>query len=125
VSEIKRDAGLVRAVGTWGLSASIVNIVSVAGIFAVPGALAGSIGNLRSFGVPGLAPLRSVRLAICFAEGGSRMPTIGGAYGYIEAAFGPRTGYIAGTLLWDQRRARVWKRRSPLLRKVRGDAVAP
>jgi amino acid transporter len=39
-------------------------------------------------------------VAICFAEGGSRMPTSGGAYGYIEAAFGPLTGYIAGTVLW-------------------------
>jgi amino acid transporter len=39
-------------------------------------------------------------VAICFAEGGSRIPTSGGAYGYIEAAFGPLTGYIAGTLLW-------------------------
>jgi amino acid transporter len=39
-------------------------------------------------------------VAICFAEGGSRMPTSGGAYGYVEAAFGPLAGYIAGTLLW-------------------------
>ena len=26
------------------------------------------------------------------------MPTSGGVYGYIEAAFGPLTGYIAGML---------------------------
>src|ERR1700745_1984974 len=39
-------------------------------------------------------------VAICFAEGGSRVPTSGGVYGLIEAAFGPLIGYIAGTLLW-------------------------
>jgi len=39
-------------------------------------------------------------VAICFAEGGSRVPTSGGVYGVIEAAFGPLTGYVCGTLLW-------------------------
>ena len=99
MNEIKRDAGLVRAVGTWGLTASLINIVIGAGIFAVPAALAGAIGSYAplAFLVCAVA-IGSV--AICFAEGGSRMPTSGGAYGYIEAAFGPRTGYIAGTLLW-------------------------
>jgi len=28
------------------------------------------------------------------------MPTSGGAYGYIDAAFGPLAGCVAGTLLW-------------------------
>jgi basic amino acid/polyamine antiporter, APA family len=99
VKEIKRDAGLVRAVGTLGLTASIVNIVIGAGIFAVPAALAGAMGSYAplAFLVCGIA-IGSI--AVCFAEGGSRMPTSGGAYGYIEAAFGSRTGYIAGTLLW-------------------------
>jgi len=99
VSEIKRDAGLVRAVGTWGLAASIVNIVIGAGIFAVPSALAGSIGIYARLAFL-VCAVAIGSIAICFAEGGSRMPTSGGAYGYIEAAFGPRTGYIAGTLLW-------------------------
>ncbi len=39
-------------------------------------------------------------VAICFAEGGSRIPTSGGAYGYVSAAFGPLVGYVAGTMLW-------------------------
>lgn len=38
-------------------------------------------------------------VAICCAEGGSRKPTNGGMYGYIEGVPGPRTGYVAGTLL--------------------------
>jgi hypothetical protein len=44
VTENQRDAGLVRAVGTWGFTASIINIVIGAGIFAVPAALAACIG---------------------------------------------------------------------------------
>jgi basic amino acid/polyamine antiporter, APA family len=39
-------------------------------------------------------------VAVCFAEGGSRIPTSGGAYGYVNAAFGPFAGYVAGTTLW-------------------------
>lgn len=89
----------MRALGPFGLAANIVNMVIGAGIFALPGALAASIGAYApvAFLVTGLA-VGSV--AICFAEGGSRMPTSGGAYGYVEAAFGPLTGYVAGTLLW-------------------------
>jgi APA family basic amino acid/polyamine antiporter len=98
VNEIKRDAGLVRAVGTWGLTASLINIVVGAGIFAVPGALAGAIGSYAPLAFL-VCAVAVGSVAICFAEGGSRMPTSGGAYGYIEAAFGPLTGFIAGTLL--------------------------
>lgn len=99
MSGSQRDAGLVRAIGTWGLTANIVNVIVGAGIFAVPGALAACMGPY--------APLAFVvcavaigSVAICFAEGGSRIPTSGGAYGYVEAAFGPLTGYVAGNLLW-------------------------
>jgi APA family basic amino acid/polyamine antiporter len=70
-----------------------------AGIFAVPAALAASVGPYAplaflacGFGVGAVA--------ICFAEGGSRVPTSGGVYGVIEAAFGPLLGYVSGTLLW-------------------------
>jgi basic amino acid/polyamine antiporter, APA family len=93
-----RDEGLVRKVGPWGLAASVVGIVVGAGIFAVPGALAAAVGPYAplAFLVCGLA---IGAVAICFAEGGSRMPTSGGVYGYIEAAFGPLTGYVAGILL--------------------------
>ncbi|MGH8295721.1 MAG: APC family permease, partial [Steroidobacteraceae bacterium] len=39
-------------------------------------------------------------VGICFAEGGSRIPTSGGVYGYIEVSLGPLVGYVAGTLKW-------------------------
>ena len=95
----QRDIGLIRAVGPWALAASIVSMIVGAGIFAVPAALAACVGPY--------APLAFLAcgfavgaVAICFAEGGSRVPTSGGVYGVIEAAFGPLTGYVAGTLLW-------------------------
>src|SRR5580700_8337910 len=97
--ESERDAGLVRAVSSWGLAASIINTVIGAGIFVVPAALAASVGIYAPFAfLICAAPIGAV--AICFAEGGSRIPTSGGAYGYIEAAFGPLVSYVAGTLLW-------------------------
>src|SRR3984957_6268937 len=93
-----RDDGLVRKVGPWGLAASIIGIVVGAGIFTVPAALAAAVGSYApmAFLVCGLV---IGAVAICFAEGGSRIPTSGGAYGYVTAAFGPLAGYIAGALL--------------------------
>jgi amino acid transporter len=37
---------------------------------------------------------------LCFAEIGSRVTTSGGAYAYVEAAFGPFAGFLTSTLLW-------------------------
>jgi APA family basic amino acid/polyamine antiporter len=99
VHENRRDIGLVRAVGPWALAASIISMVVGAGIFAVPGALAACVGAFAPLAFLGCG-LAVGAVAICFAEGGSRIPTSGGVYGYIEAAFGPLTGYVAGTLLW-------------------------
>ena len=99
VQENKRDIGLVRGVGPSAFAASIVSMIVGAGIFAVPATLAACVGPY--------APLAFVAcgfaigaVALCFAEGGSRVPTSGGIYGVIEAAFGPLAGYVSGTLLW-------------------------
>jgi APA family basic amino acid/polyamine antiporter len=98
VRENQRDSGLVRAVGSAALAASIVNMVVGASIFAVPAALAACIGPYAPLAFLGCAVAIGA-IAICFAEGGSRVPTSGGAYGYVETAFGPLAGYVAGTLL--------------------------
>ena len=91
-----RDAGLIRSVGPWGLAASIVSMVVGASIFVVPAALAANVGPYAPLAILGCA-IAVGCVAICFAEGGSRIPSSGGAYGYIEAAFGPLAGYAAGT----------------------------
>ena len=94
-----RDAGLIRTVGAWGLAASIINMVVGASIFVVPAALAANVGPYAPLAIL-VCAIAVGSVAICFAEGGSRIPSSGGAYGYIEAAFGPLTGYATGTLLW-------------------------
>jgi amino acid transporter len=99
VSESQRDAGLVRAVGPAALAASIISQTVGAGIFAVPALLAANIGGYAALAILGCG-LAIGAVAICFAEGGSRIATSGGPYGYIEAAFGPLAGYVAGTVLW-------------------------
>jgi basic amino acid/polyamine antiporter, APA family len=97
MSAVSRDEGLVRKVGTWGLAASVVSIVVGAGIFAVPAALAAAVGPYAPLAFLACGLVIGA-VAVCFAEGGSRMPTSGGVYGYIEAAFGPCIGFIAGVL---------------------------
>lgn len=95
----ERDAGLLRAVGPVALAASIICQTVCAAIFVVPATLALNVGVYAPLAILGCG-LAMATVAICFAEGGSRVPTSGGAYGYIEAAFGPLAGYVAGTLLW-------------------------
>jgi basic amino acid/polyamine antiporter, APA family len=97
--ENQRDTGLVRAVGPWGLAASTVGIVVGAGIFAVPAKLAASVGSYAPLALL-VCAVAVGAIAICFAEGGSRLASSGGAYGYIATAFGPLTGFIAGVLSW-------------------------
>ena len=94
-----RDAGLLRAVGPWTLAASTICNVVGAGIFAVPGALAASVGPYAPVALL-VCALAVGSVAICFAEGGSRIASSGGSYGYVAAAFGPLAGFVAGTLSW-------------------------
>jgi amino acid transporter len=95
----QRDAGLVRAVGPWGLAASIVSMMIGAGIFAVPSQLAATLGRYAPLAFVACS-LGMGAVAICCAEGGSRVPTSGGIYGSVEAALGPLAGYVVGTCLW-------------------------
>jgi basic amino acid/polyamine antiporter, APA family len=99
LEENRRDAGLVRAIGVRGLTTSTINTMVGAGIFVTPGALAACMGRSAPVAII-LCAIAMGAVTICFAEGGSRVATSGGAYGVIEAAFGPLAGYIAGTLLW-------------------------
>jgi basic amino acid/polyamine antiporter, APA family len=101
VTRPQGEAGLVRALGTWGLAASIVNITIGGGIFRAPGSpeVTGRLGAA--------APLAYVVCAIamafvvlCFAEAGRRVALTGGAYAYVERAFGRFAGFLVGWQLW-------------------------
>ena len=93
------EPSLVRAVGTWGLAASIVNVTIGGGIFRLPALVAASLGAAAplSFLVCALA---MGLIVVCFAEAGRRVDLTGGPYAYVEVAFGRFAGYLAGVLVW-------------------------
>ena len=98
--------GLKREIGTWGLSASIINGIVGAGIFVLPAVVAeglGAAGILAYLFCGFLVAL----VMLCFAEAGSKVATSGGAYAFIETAFGRYPGFltsmlsVAGTIASD------------------------
>ncbi len=99
MQENRRDSGLVRAIGPVSLAASMVGMVVGASIFILPSTLAACVGPYAPLVIL-VCALAVGAVAVCFAVGGSRLPSSGGPYAYIQAAFGPLTGYVAGTLLW-------------------------
>ena len=99
LNEGVRDRGLRRTVGLWAFTGSIVNGVVGAGIFALPAAMAAAAGSRATLAYLACA-LAMAAVVLCFAEGGSRVPTSGGAYGTVGAALGPAAGFLAGVYLW-------------------------
>ena len=95
------EAGLVRALGTWGLAASIVNITVGGGIFRVPGAMevTGRLGAAAPLAYA-VCALVMMFVVICFAEAGSRVAATGGPYAYMERAFGGFAAFLVGWFLW-------------------------
>jgi amino acid transporter len=99
MSSVNRDAGLNRVVGPIALAASMISIVVGAGIFVVPAQLSQAMGSLAPLAVLACAVAIGA-IGVCMAEAGSRLPSSGGVYAFVEAAFGPCAAYVAGTLLW-------------------------
>ncbi len=94
-----RDAGLVRGIGLIGLSGNFLGILFGAGIYAIPRDMAAAIGPWAPLAY--LACAAAVGAAIfCFAEAAARVPTSGGPYGFVAAAFGPWWGFVTGALIW-------------------------
>jgi amino acid transporter len=94
-----RDAGLVRAVGTFSFSAAIINGVVGAGIFSLPAAMATMAGHLAPLAFI-LCAIAMGAVVLCCAEASGRVATSGGTYGYADAAFGPLAGFVTGVLVW-------------------------
>jgi len=97
--EAAGETSLLRAVGAWGLAASIVNVTVGGGIFRLPAAAAGSLGAAAPIAYVVCAFAMGL-IALCFAQAGSRVSMTGGPYAYVEVAFGPFVGFIAGVLVW-------------------------
>jgi basic amino acid/polyamine antiporter, APA family len=91
------DAGLVRAIGARQLTASVINVTIGAGIFVLPAVASGGLGAAAPLAYIVCAVLMAL-IVCCFAAAGSRVSLTGGVYAYVETAFGPFIGFLAGVL---------------------------
>lgn len=94
-----QDEGLVRTIGTRAVGLNIVNMVVGAGIFVLPGLIAAELGSAAIIAYV-VCSVAVALVFLCFAEVGSRITRSGGAYAYIEEAFGPFAGFVALILFW-------------------------
>ena len=94
-----QDEGLVRAIGVGALGLAVINLVIGAGIFAMPGLVAAELGSAAILAYL-ICSVTVALVFLCFAEVGSRVSRSGGAYAYVEEAFGPFVGFIASILFW-------------------------
>src|SRR6058998_1501165 len=94
-----KESSLIRVMGVWGLAASIINVTVGGGIFRLPASVAASLGAGAPLAYLACAAAMAL-IALCFAEAGSRVAMTGGPYAYVEVAFGPFAGFLAGVLVW-------------------------
>jgi amino acid transporter len=101
VARPSADSQLVRALGTWLLTAAIVNITIGGGIFRIPASpeVTGRLGTAAPVAYVVCAIAMGL-IVLCLAEAASRVAATGGPYAYVEVAFGPFVGYLIGVLLW-------------------------
>src|SRR5918994_788386 len=90
---------LVRAIGTFGLAAGIINITIGGGIFRLPANVATAMGPSAPIAYLVCAVAMGL-IVLCIADAGSRVSLTGGPYAYVGTAFGPYVGFTSGVLLW-------------------------
>ena len=95
----QRSENLVRGLGVRQLAASIVNATIGAGIFVVPALVAQGLGAAAPIAYVICAVMMAL-VVTTFAMAGSRVTSTGGLFAYVDAAFGPYIGFLAGTLQW-------------------------
>jgi amino acid transporter len=91
------NEGLKREIGTLGLTSNIINTVIGAGIFVLPALVSEGLGASGILAYLFCGFLITM-VMLCFAEAGSKITITGGAYAYIEAAFGKYFGFITTNL---------------------------
>ncbi|MEO5602363.1 MAG: APC family permease [Cyclobacteriaceae bacterium] len=87
------EEGLKREVGTWGLTSNIINTVIGSGIFVLPALVSEGLGAAGIFAYI-ICGILIALVMLCFAELGSKITTTGGAYAYIDNAFGSYFGFL-------------------------------
>jgi APA family basic amino acid/polyamine antiporter len=90
---------LIRAIGTFGLAAGIINITIGGGIFRLPANVAASLGAAAPIAYLICAAAMGL-IVLCIADAGSRVSLTGGPYAYVGTAFGPYIGFLSGVLLF-------------------------
>jgi amino acid transporter len=93
------ETSLRRSIGTFALAAGIVNVTIGGGIFRLPADMAATLGPTAPIAYL-LCAVAMGLIVLCLAEAGSRVSMTGGPYAYVEVAFGPFVGFLAGILLW-------------------------
>jgi basic amino acid/polyamine antiporter, APA family len=91
--------GLRREIGVLGLAANTLNRTVGAGIFVLPALVANILGETSIIAYL-LCGFLMMLIMLCFSEIGSQITETGGAYAYIDAAFGPYAGFLANTMFW-------------------------
>ena len=92
-------AGLKRELGILDVATNVVNITIASGIFLLPAIIAGILGNMSIVAYV-LCGIMFLLVVLCYSEVGSRITASGGAYIYIEKAFGHYAGFMANTFFW-------------------------
>jgi basic amino acid/polyamine antiporter, APA family len=92
------DALLSRELGVRQLAATIFNYTVGSGIFVLPAFAVLQLGTAAPLAYVVCAIVIAL-VALCFAEAGSRVSMTGGPYAYVETAFGPMVGFVAGCLV--------------------------
>jgi amino acid transporter len=87
------NEGLKREIGVWGLVANSINIIVGAGIFILPVIIAERLGT-GSIWAYIICGILMIFIMLCFAEVGTKITRTGGAYSYIEDAFGKYAGFL-------------------------------
>jgi amino acid transporter len=95
---VSSEEGLKREIGLWGISSNIINVVIGSGIFVLPAIVSEGLGSAGILAYLFCGFLITL-IMLCFAEAGSKVTTTGGAYAYIEVAFGKYFGFLATILL--------------------------
>lgn len=88
---------LKRSIGVFGLTCAVINMTIGTGIFVLPALAAEQMGNAAIFAFI-VCGFLIFLIALCFAETGSRFSVSGGAYTYIEFAFGKYAGFLANVI---------------------------
>jgi amino acid transporter len=91
------NEGLKREIGTWGLVANSVNIIIGAGIFILPVIVAERLGS-GSIWAYIICGAMMALIMLCFIDVGTKITITGGAYSYIEKAFGRFAGFLTANI---------------------------